>query len=49
MAKRYDQNDEDKKSKWDKFWDGVDRVVEPIVDALDKVQEGVQKEIDKDK
>ena len=49
MAKRYDQKDEDKKSKWNKFWDGVERVVEPIVDALDAVEKGVQKEIDKDK
>lgn len=43
-----ENNKKEKDSKWDKIWNGVDKVITPVVKGLDKVDEWCKKEINKD-
>lgn len=36
-----------KKNAWNKGWDKVDKVIKPVTKALEKIENGIKKEIDK--
>jgi hypothetical protein len=39
--------DDKKKNAWNKGWDKVDKVIKPVTKALEKIENGIKKEIDK--